>query len=100
MNQLRSCFLLLSVFLILSVLDCGVAGARFGADQDEKARFLAKLQRGMTPEQVRNHVGPPQRISRQILYHRYREQWIYEAPVAARLTFDCPRGQKPQLVGY
>ena len=57
-----------------------------------------KLQRGMTLEQVREQVGPPKRIVRQILYHRHIEQWIYDQPVAARLQFDCLRGQKPQLV--
>ncbi|HEY7158203.1 MAG TPA: hypothetical protein VH575_29895 [Gemmataceae bacterium] len=52
----------------------------------------------MTPEQVRDKVGPPKRIARQILYHRHVEQWIYDQPIAARLQFDCPRGQKPHLV--
>lgn len=57
-----------------------------------------KPQRGMTPQQVRDRLGSPQRIARQILYHRHREQWIYDRPIAARLLFDCPRGQVPQLL--
>lgn len=57
-----------------------------------------KPQRGMTPQQVRDRLGPPQRIARQILYHRHREQWIYLPPLSARLLFDCPRGQVPQLL--
>lgn len=59
---------------------------------------LDKPQRGMTPQQVRDRFGSPQRIARQILYHRHREQWIYDRPIRARLLFDCPRGQVPQLL--
>jgi hypothetical protein len=68
------------------------------AGVDDPPRDVAKLEHGMTPDQVRDCLGPPKRISRQILYHRYLEQWIYDSPVAPRLTFDCPRGQKPQLI--
>lgn len=72
------------------------------ADEDggrnEQPHLFAKLERGMSPEQVRQLVGKPKRIARQILYHRYYEQWIYDAPVPIRLTFDCPRGQMPQLL--
>lgn len=62
------------------------------------APTLAKLESGMSPEQVRRLVGAPQRVARQILYQRYREQWIYLSPVPFRLTFDCPRGQPPVLL--
>lgn len=70
----------------------------FGIADDQPMPAFDKLERGMTPEQVRQLVGAPKQIARQILYHRYREQWIYDAPVPVRLTFDCPRGQKPQLL--
>lgn len=59
---------------------------------------IAKLQHGMTPEQVRRLLGAPKRVARQILYRRYREQWIYDAPISIRLTFECRRGRKPQLL--
>jgi hypothetical protein len=76
---------------LLGLAICGLGFAR-------EVSAFDKLQRGMTPEQVREQVGPPKRIARQFLYHRHIEQWIYDQPVAARLQFDCPRGQKPQLV--
>jgi hypothetical protein len=76
---------------------CGAA-KETNKDGDDPAPAFAKLERGMTPEQVRQLVGAPKQIARQILYHRYREQWIYDPPISVRLTFDCRRGQKPQLL--
>jgi hypothetical protein len=52
----------------------------------------------MTGEQVRGLIGPPGRISRQILAHRQMEQWHYDQPHHLRLTFDSPRGQSPRLL--
>lgn len=73
-------------------------GVLFVQDRNDPIRSLAKLERGMTPERVRQLLGAPKHIARQLLYHRYREQWTYEAPMPIRLTFDCLRGQKPQLL--
>jgi hypothetical protein len=67
-------------------------------EPEAQPRDFTKLQRGMTPEQVRSVVGAPKRIARQIFYHRYREQWVYDAPASIRLAFDCRRGQKPELI--
>jgi hypothetical protein len=77
-----------------------LSGVAECADRDKDAlmRAFSRLERGMTPELVRQRVGNPKHIARQIFYHRYREQWIYDAPISVRLTFDCPRGQKPQLL--
>jgi hypothetical protein len=74
------------------------AGGNAEDERDVPARAFDKLQAGMSPEQVRQLVGAPPLIARQILYHRYREQWIYDAPILARLTFECIRGQKPRLL--
>ncbi len=92
--------ILLAPLLCLAFLLFAVAG--FGADGDKEDAIepFANLERGMTSEQVRKRLGAPKHIARQILYHRYLEQWIYEAPRAVRLTFDCPRGQKPQLLYF
>lgn len=76
---------------------CGAAQDA-NKDRDDPAPAFSKLERGMTPEQVRQLVGAPKQIARQIFYHRYREQWIYDVPLSVRLTFDCRRGQKPQLL--
>jgi hypothetical protein len=98
MNRGRLFVLLFLVLVIFPALfRVGVADF---VDEDRKnpVPAFSKLKRGMTPEQVRQLVPAPKHVARQILYHRYREQWVYDAPNALRLTFDCPRGQKPQLV--
>jgi hypothetical protein len=92
---------LLPASLLMLVL-FGSVFAGFGekAEKDRKKLMssFAKLKPGMTPEQVRQTVGAPKHISRQILYHRYREQWTFDPPLSVRLTFDCPRGEMPQLL--
>jgi hypothetical protein len=52
----------------------------------------------MTPDEVRKTLGPPRQVARQILYHRYLEQWVYDAPAPIRVEFDCPGGQLARLV--
>ncbi len=98
MSQAR--LIVLAILALLVVLTPFVFGVAQQAkkDKDEWALALARLERGMTPEQVRRFMGAPKQMARQILYHRYREQWIYDAPFLIRLTFDCPRGKKPQLL--
>jgi hypothetical protein len=88
----RFALILMAGLLSLPLLSTGRTAEK------EKPRAFAKLQRGMTPEQVRQCVGQPKRIARQILYHHYREQWLYDTPHSTRLTFECQRGQKPELL--
>lgn len=52
---------------------------------------------GLTDDEVRQRLGAPAFVSRQILLHRSVEQWHYAAPHHLRLTFDCERGRKPTL---
>lgn len=91
--------LLVAVLLVVPYASTVVGDERQGA-KDRKALVaqLANLERGMSSEQVRERLGAPERVARQILYHRYREQWIYDTLLPIRLTFECPRGQKPQLL--
>ena len=99
MSRARLSLLLTAGLLLLPSLGAAVFGFDALADRaPAPAQGFARLERGMTPEQVRRQVGPPKRIARQILYHRHLEQWIYDAPTSARLQFDCPRGQKPLLL--
>lgn len=63
----------------------------------ERAERLKQVQPGLSPEQVRQLLGPPGRTARQILYRRSREQWLYDAPFAVRLEFEYVRGQEPHL---
>lgn len=65
--------------------------------EEERLRRLDQLRPGLTPEQVRNLLGPPTRVARQILYHRYFEQWFYDRPFNVRVEFECRRGQEPQI---
>jgi hypothetical protein len=65
----------------------------------EQRRLLRdKLPRGLSFERVRALLGQPQRVARQVLFHRYLEQWVYGPPFNFRIDFDCLRGQKPQLL--
>lgn len=84
----------------LALLGTPLAGFAAGKEKERTnpAHAFAKLRPGMTPEEVHKIVGAPKLISRQILYHRYREQWLYQWAVPLRLTFDCRRGQIPQLL--
>jgi len=93
----RILLLLLVLFVSLVALHPGVAEFA-DKDRDNPKPAFDKLKRGMTPEQVRQLVGAPKHIARQMLYHRYREQWVYDVANPVRFTFDCPRGQKPQLL--
>ncbi len=63
----------------------------------DRQRNAQRVQAGMPPAEVRRLLGPPDRIARQILYRRYLEQWIYDAPLALRIGFDCLPGQDPQV---
>jgi hypothetical protein len=66
--------------------------------EEDWARALERLRPGMNLEQVREVLGAPRRIARQILYQRYLEQWLYDTPLPLRLEFDCRRGQPPFLL--
>ena len=65
--------------------------------QAEHDQRLAAVEPGLTPDQVRRLIGEPRHVCREILDHRYLEQWIYDARFPVRLEFDCPRGQEPRL---
>jgi hypothetical protein len=67
--------------------------------EPEKTKRLNRVEpERSSPEQVRQLLGPPTRTARQILYHRAREQWLYEAPFHVRLEFEYVRGQEPHLL--
>jgi hypothetical protein len=64
----------------------------------QREGLRTKLKHGLSPEQVRDVLGPPHRVARQVLFHRSLEQWVYGPPYDFRLEFDCSRGQKAQLL--
>ena len=57
------------------------------------------VSRGQSPAEVRQRLGPPARVSRQILYRRHVEQWAYEEPKPLRVEFNCVRGEAPYVCG-
>jgi hypothetical protein len=60
-------------------------------------RPLDRVRRGMSPDEVRQLLGPPPRVARQLLFGRYVEQWIYPAPVAGRVEFLFERATPPTV---
>ncbi len=51
----------------------------------------------LTPDQLRERLGPPPHVSRQLLYHRYIEQWTYDQPWRIKVEIDYPRGRPLHL---
>jgi len=47
--------------------------------------------------EVREILGRPETVTRQVLFRRYVEQWDYERPLPLLLVFDCRKGQEPRL---
>jgi hypothetical protein len=55
------------------------------------------VRRGQTVAEVRQRLGPPARVSRQILFRRHIEQWHYDAPVSLQVEFNSVRGEEPYV---
>src|SRR5947208_2472399 len=52
---------------------------------------------GQSPNEVRDRLGPPVRVARQVLFRRYIEQWVYDLPQPVRVEFSCARGRDPYV---
>src|SRR5262249_32154724 len=52
----------------------------------------------MTAAEVTRLLGTPRQKVRQLLYRRYREQWLYATPVPLCITFDCPKGEESPVL--
>jgi hypothetical protein len=57
-----------------------------------------EVERGMSPRRVRELLGEPKRVARQILYKRHLEQWIYDGPTVVIVEFDCTKGRDPHVL--
>ena len=68
--------------------------------EPDRATLQAKLQRGLTRDEVVKLLGPPALKARLILYNRHLEQWRYYRPLEVRLEFDCPRGREATLNSF
>ena len=95
MRRKLFCMTLFGAALMLSA--DGWNGAR-GGEKPEPPPDPTRLAKGMSQAEVRQLLGPPKHIARQILYRRYLEQWVYGGPNAVRIEFDCVRGKEPQIL--
>jgi hypothetical protein len=69
--------------------------AELEALADRLAALLPRTVR--SPAGVREVLGPPCQVARQILYRRYLEQWTYDSPLPLYVLFDCRKGEEPRL---
>jgi len=66
--------------------------------QEQKSSTLTSIRAGMTPAEVRQLKGAPERIARQHVNRRYLEQWIYDHPTPLWVEFHGVKGQEPRVV--
>src|SRR5438093_4496997 len=84
-------FGVLSLFGICC-LACGICAA---APSHEPT--TPTVRPGQSPAEVRDRLGPPIRVARQVLFRHYVEQWVYDAPQPVRVEFHCSRGRDPYV---
>ena len=58
---------------------------------------LEQFFRDKNPQQVRELLGRPQRVARQIFYQGHLEQWVYED--VCRVVFHAPLGMEAHFQG-
>jgi hypothetical protein len=65
-----------------------------------RERFARLLtQKATTPDEILEVLGPrtAKSVQRQVLFRRYLEQWVFEAPIGLCVVFEAPRGQEPRV---
>jgi hypothetical protein len=67
------------------------------ASRRVRINWLLARAAGLSQDEVRRLIGSPQRSSFQFVYSRQLEQWTYDQPAPAWLTFSCTKGQVPRL---
>jgi hypothetical protein len=72
------------------------------AGPEEVDELRRRLARGLpvaarTPVAVRELLGPPRLVLRQVLYRRYVEQWHYDTPLTLCVVLEGVKGQGPQV---
>jgi hypothetical protein len=65
------------------------------ASRPELARKVALVlaDSARTPDEVQQILGPPQKVSRQIVYRRCLEQWTYDHTLALSLVWSMTHGR-------
>jgi hypothetical protein len=74
------------------------SGLRKTLTEDQRQKLLLELEKTAPEDAQKLLGGKPQHVSRQVLYHRYLEQWIYDHPFFLRIEVDFRRGQKPKIL--
>jgi hypothetical protein len=72
------------------------------ASPEDPDGFIRRIARGLrgaaqTPAEVRELLGPPRQVLRQVLYRRYVEQWHYDTPLALCVVLEGAKGQIPRV---
>ena len=70
----------------------------FEVNQLERERILRELQPGIPADRVRQLLGRPNQLARQVLHLRHLEQWVYESPFPVRVEIEHARGRQPHLL--
>jgi hypothetical protein len=79
------------VLLLSAVLLCIAAEAPPAPNESPQdwQKAVAEVKRDLTAHQVRRLLGKSDRVSRQVLFRKHIEQWIYDRPVPVRVEFLC-----------
>jgi hypothetical protein len=67
-------------------------------NQSKQVRVLKELRPGLSEDRVRELLGRPNRLARQVLHLRYLEQWVYDSPVPLRIEIEHAHGQPPHVL--
>ncbi len=82
----------------LTLLAFLAAPALLARAEPPKPNRLDQVRHGMTVEEIKQVLGVPARISREVLFRRYVEEWHYDEP-AGWVEFQCLRGEAPFVQG-
>ena len=88
----------LGLFMSFAGAACEEAPLRM-SPQEIRER-LNRLKKEMPADEVRRLLGKPQRVSRQIVFRRTVEQWVYDAPISTRVEFSQLPGQEARTVSW
>jgi len=86
-----------TVFALPQVTSAESKPVKMTGEADVKHLLMA-LQPGLSEDRVRELLGPPKGMARQVLHLRYLEQWVYESPLQIRVEIDHSRSRQPQLL--
>jgi hypothetical protein len=72
------------------------------ADPEELDKLARDVARALpaaarSPAEVRELLGPPREVLRQVLYRRSVEQWHYDTPLTLCVVLTASKGQAPRV---